>query len=61
MKTNMGTSTGACESSRHRGPEHAVLSRPALWRMVGLVGIPLVGTGLVGWCPAYLPFGIDTR
>jgi len=28
-----------------------------LWALVGLV--PLV-TGLVGWCPAYLPFGIRT-
>jgi len=27
------------------------------WAAVGLV--PLV-TGLVGWCPAYLPFGFDT-
>jgi len=28
------------------------------WALVGLV--PL-GTGLVGWCPAYLPFGLSTR
>jgi hypothetical protein len=27
------------------------------WAYVGLV--PLA-TGLVGWCPAYLPFGIKT-
>jgi hypothetical protein len=27
------------------------------WGYVGLV--PLV-TGLIGWCPAYLPFGIKT-
>jgi Inner membrane protein YgaP-like, transmembrane domain len=27
------------------------------WGYVGLV--PLV-TGLIGWCPAYLPFGIST-
>jgi hypothetical protein len=26
-----------------------------LWALVGLV--PLL-TGLIGWCPAYLPFGI---
>jgi hypothetical protein len=35
------------------------LDPPGRWW--GLVGIPLIGTGLVGWCPAYLPFGIDTR
>jgi hypothetical protein len=28
------------------------------WALVGFV--PLV-TGLVRWCPAYLPFGITTR
>jgi Protein of unknown function (DUF2892) len=27
------------------------------WALVGLV--PLA-TGLVGWCPAYLPFGVST-
>ena len=27
------------------------------WGYVGLV--PLV-TGLIGWCPAYMPFGIKT-
>ena len=27
------------------------------WGYIGLV--PLV-TGLIGWCPAYLPFGIKT-
>ena len=28
------------------------------WTLLGLV--PLA-TGLVGWCPGYLPFGISTR
>ncbi len=28
-----------------------------LW---GLVGSSLLATGLMGWCPAYLPFGIKT-
>ena len=26
----------------------------------GLVGIVPLGTALIGWCPAYLPFGIST-
>ena len=29
-------------------------------RWWGLVGAILVGTGFIGWCPAYLPFGINT-
>ena len=28
------------------------------WALAGL--LPLV-TGLVGWCPAYVPFGFSTR
>ncbi|MEO6352639.1 MAG: DUF2892 domain-containing protein [Oxalobacteraceae bacterium] len=28
-----------------------------MWALIGLV--PLL-TGLIGWCPAYLPFGIRT-
>jgi hypothetical protein len=27
----------------------------------GLIGLVPLGTALVGWCPAYLPFGISTR
>lgn len=26
----------------------------------GYVGIIPLGTALIGWCPAYLPFGIKT-
>jgi hypothetical protein len=29
-------------------------------RWWGLVGVVLVATGLLRWCPAYLPFGIKT-
>ncbi len=29
-----------------------------LWGAVGIV--PLL-TGLIGWCPAYVPFGITTK
>jgi hypothetical protein len=29
-------------------------------RWWGLLGIPLLATGLLGWCPAYLPFHIKT-
>ena len=26
----------------------------------GLVGVPLLLTGLIRWCPAYLPFGLSS-
>lgn len=26
----------------------------------GYVGLVLIATGLIGWCPAYLPFGFKT-
>ena len=29
-------------------------------RWWGLLGLVLIGTGIVGWCPVYLPFGIRT-
>jgi len=35
----------------------AFIGPQTAWGYLGLV--PLV-TGLIGWCPAYLPFGIKT-
>lgn len=29
-------------------------------RWWGLVGVVLIATGLLRWCPAYLPFGFKT-
>jgi len=26
----------------------------------GLIGVVLLATAMIGWCPAYLPFGIST-
>ena len=31
---------------------------PVLWTLIGIVP---VFTGLVGWCPAYLPLGLSTK
>ena len=31
---------------------------PTWW---GIIGIIPVFTGLIGWCPAYLPFNISTN
>jgi hypothetical protein len=27
---------------------------------LGLIGVVLIATALIGWCPIYLPFGIST-
>ncbi len=27
---------------------------------LGLIGLVPLGTGMIGWCPAYCPFGIST-
>ena len=35
-----------------------VLDGNARWW--GLLGLPLLATGIIRWCPAYLPFGIRT-
>ena len=35
-----------------------ILDGAARWR--GLIGIVPLLTGSLGWCPAYLPFGIST-
>lgn len=35
-----------------------VLEGNARWW--GLLGLPLLATGIIRWCPAYLPFGIRT-
>ena len=29
-------------------------------RAWSLLGLPLLVTGSIGWCPAYLPFGFST-
>ena len=30
-------------------------------RWWGLVGLPLLLTGITGYCPGYMPFGISTK
>ena len=35
-----------------------VLDGPSRWW--ALAGLILLGTGLTGWCPAYLPFRFNT-
>jgi hypothetical protein len=31
------------------------------WGLAGLVGVVLLVTGLTGFCPGYILFGIETR
>ena len=35
----------------------AVTGKIGWW---GYIGVVPLATGLIGWCPAYLPFGIET-
>lgn len=37
------------------------VTRGVLDWVLGIVAVVLVATSFVGTCPAYLPFGIDTR
>jgi hypothetical protein len=36
----------------------AVTGKIGMW---GYIGVVPLATGLIGWCPAYLPFGIKTK
>lgn len=41
----------------------ALIASVFIWPMMnpwGWIGVVPVATGLIGWCPAYLPFGIKT-
>lgn len=29
--------------------------------ILGIIAVAFLLTGLIGWCPAYLPFGLSTR
>ena len=29
--------------------------------VLGIVAVAFLATSVIGWCPAYLPFGISTR
>lgn len=36
-----------------------VVGGPVRW--FALLGVIPLATGVIGWCPAYLPFGLNTR
>jgi len=58
MKCNMGKSDRIIRTVLGAAVVIAGVYFQSWWGVIGL--IPL-GTAAIGWCPAYLPFGISTR
>jgi hypothetical protein len=61
MKTNVGTVDRAVRILAGLVLLSLVFILEGDARWWGLVGLLPFATGLVGWCPMYTPFGIDTR
>jgi hypothetical protein len=61
MKTNVGTIDRTIRIVVGIGLLCLIFLLDGAARWWGLVGLVPLATGLAGWCPAYLPFGIDTR
>jgi hypothetical protein len=57
MKTNMGSVDRIVRGVAGVGLIGWALMGGPVWAWIGVV--PL-GTALMGWCPAYVPFGIST-
>jgi hypothetical protein len=57
MKTNVG---GVDRVLRIVGGLVVIAAGVAFKGWWGVIGALLLVTGLIGWCPAYLPFGIST-
>ena len=57
MKKNMGTLDRAIRVVIGIGVIGAGVYFQSYWGAIGLI---LVGTGLIGFCPAYCPLGITT-
>lgn len=58
MKSNMGKTDRIIRSIVGIAVIAAGVYFQSWW---GAIGIIPVGTALIGWCPAYLPFGISSR
>jgi hypothetical protein len=58
MKCNMGKTDRIIRTVLGAAVVIAGIYFQSWWGAIGL--IPL-GTAAIGWCPAYLPFGISTR
>ena len=58
MKANMGGIDRIVRGAAGIGLIAWALTGGPVWAWIGVV--PLL-TAAIGWCPAYLPFGISTR
>ncbi len=61
MKKNMGNTDRWVRIILGIGLVAVLLFVQSAWRWVGLLGIVLILTSLVGFCPLYVPFGINTN
>jgi hypothetical protein len=61
MKPNVGTIDRTIRIVVGIGLLSLVFALDGAARWWGLVGLVPLVTGFTGWCPAYIPFGIDTR
>ena len=62
MRTNMGFLDRAMRVLAGAGLLSLLVVGPVPgWGLAGLVGVVLLVTGLVGYCPGYVPLGIDPR
>jgi len=60
MKTNVGGFDRTLRIVVGLGLLSLILVLEGNARWWGLIGLVPLGTGLTGWCPLYLPFGIST-
>lgn len=58
MKNNMGKTDRIIRAILGAGIIAAGLYFQNWW---GLVGIVLLATAVIGWCPAYVPFGLSSK
>lgn len=60
MTTNVGTADRVIRVLAGLGLLSLVWVLDGNLRWWGLVGLQPLVTGLLGWCPLYMPFGFDT-
>ncbi len=62
MKTNMSVLDRAIRTVAGVGILSLLVVGPVPgWGLAGVIGLVPLVTGLTGYCPGYVPFGIDTR
>jgi hypothetical protein len=60
MKANVGTIDRVIRAVVSLGLLSLILLLEGNARWLGLIGLVPLATAFLGWCPAYLPFGIST-